>query len=64
MSAEPIILPVIRRERYTLDALEQHARELAHLMFTRLTVPPRTRPLLVVDNSRSDGDALRRAFNR
>jgi len=64
MSAEVIYLPVIRIERFTLDAAEQADREISGFHHARFCQPPRTKPLLVVDNSRSDGDALRRAFNR
>lgn len=61
MSAELIILPVIRVERSNLDACEQRDREIGGYLNARIgIVPPRTRPLLVVDNRRENSSAARR----
>lgn len=50
MTALIIVMPIIRIERYTVDALEQRDRQYAAQIHAQETPPPRTRPLLVVDN--------------
>jgi len=56
MNGDVIRLPLIRftgfRYRHDLDFLEQRDREWSGLYRARLAPPPRTRPLLVIDNDR------------
>lgn len=50
MSAQIYILPIIRIEHHTLDALEQRDREFIGHLDARTARPARTRPLLAVNN--------------
>lgn len=50
MTADLIILPVVRSFKHSLDALEQRDREVSGFVANQRKAPPRTRPLLVVAN--------------
>jgi hypothetical protein len=53
VSAVVIILPVQRGDHRTnSDFNEQHTREKLALLRAERNAPPRTRPLVVIDNSK------------
>lgn len=51
MTAQQIVFPVVMRPNFTDPAWrEQHTRECRAQIGAQLVPPPRTRPLLVIDN--------------
>lgn len=52
MSADVIIMPVIRIERYTIDALNQRDLQYAAQIANQDGPPLRTRPLLIINNAK------------
>lgn len=53
MSAQQIVFPVVMRPNFSDPAWrEQHQRECRAQIGAQFVPPPRTRPLVVVDNTR------------